>query len=68
MLNVTRDDAAAAGNAKFTNTLNKVTPPEDEIPKTGDETFVGGWILMMSVSAISLLAVLVMGKRKHTEQ
>lgn len=67
-LNVTRDGTAAAGNAKFTNTLNKVTSPEDENPKTGEEFFVGNWIAMMGISAICLLAVLVMGKRKHNEQ
>lgn len=44
------------------------TPDEDDPPKTGDESNIGRWTLMMAVSAIGMLAVLVLGKKKLFEQ
>ena len=63
-LAVTRDGKAIDGNAIFTNILNKVEPPVDEPPKTGDEAALGRWILMMSFSAVAMLAVLVIGRKR----
>jgi len=63
-LTVTRDGKVVDGNAIFTNILNKVEPPVDEPPKTGDEAALGRWILMMSFSAVAMLAVLVIGRKR----
>ncbi len=41
-------------------------PPVEEIPKTADATCPMAWLLMMSVSAVSMVAVLLMGTKKHT--
>lgn len=65
VLHVTRDGEPITENAKFINTY---TPPVDDNPKTGYETFVGGWFMLMSVSAISLLAVLVLAKKERKQQ
>lgn len=60
-LTVTRE---GTGDFAFTNTYD---PVEDIPPKTGVDFSVAGWTLMMSVSAICLLAVLVLGKKKLLE-
>ena len=59
VLTVTRDGAANTGNAQFVNILH------EDVPKTGEEIFIGNWAVLMGVSAISLLAVLVLTKKKE---
>ena len=68
---VTRDGESAAEAAVFTNTyaaktlVEPPTPPvnPDGPPKTGDTFNLGGWAALMGISAICLLAVLVIGKK-----
>ncbi len=53
--------ATVEGTASFTNIL------AEEPPKTADGFNMNGWLLMMSVSAVGLMAVIVMGKKKLAE-
>jgi pilin isopeptide linkage protein len=57
VLTVTRDGREATGNAQFENILH----PEN--PKTGEELFIRNWAVLMGISAVGLLAVLVLNKK-----
>lgn len=71
-LTVTRNGESAAEAAVFTNTYAAkppVVPPAPPVnpdgpPKTGDTFNLGGWAALMGVSAICLLAVLVIGRKE----
>ena len=68
VLTVTRDGKAVEKAAEFVNTYAPAPEKEpekdpDESPKTMDDFRLGGWLLMMSVSAVCLLAVIVLGKK-----
>lgn len=56
------------GAFQFTNTYEPPVADEDDPPKTGDESHIGRWTLMMAVSAVGVLTVLVLGKKKRFEQ
>ena len=57
VLTVTRDGREVTGNAQFENILH----PEN--PKTGEELFIRNWVVLMGISAVGLLAVLVLNKK-----
>jgi pilin isopeptide linkage protein len=68
ILTVTRDGKTVEKAAEFVNTYAPAPEKEpekdpDESPKTMDDFRLGGWLLMMSVSAVCLLAVIVLGKK-----
>lgn len=65
VLTVTRDGKAVEKAAEFVNTYAPAPEKDpDESPKTMDDFRLGNWVLMMSVSAVCLLAVIVLGKKK----
>jgi pilin isopeptide linkage protein len=50
-------EATVEGQVVFTNVY-------EQPPKTADDFNLNGWLLMMSVSAVCLMAVIVIGKKK----
>ena len=61
-------DGQAANEIAFANVYTpEKTPekPENDNPKTGDNFQMGVWTLMLTVSAVGLLAVLLLGRKKE---
>ena len=68
VLNVTKDGKAIAEQLTFTNVLNEVSDSGDVPPKTGDDTVIGGWLMAMCISAVAMLAVLVIDRKRSIQR
>jgi len=68
VLTVTKDGKAIAEQLTFTNVLNEVSDSGDVPPKTGDDTVIGGWLMAMCISAVAILAVLVIDRKRSIQR